>query len=34
VVRALDFGALGFIPKSGQRDVMLGALRLVFAEGI
>jgi DNA-binding NarL/FixJ family response regulator len=34
VVRALDFGALGFIPKSGQRDVMMNALRLVFAGGI
>src|SRR5262249_2673864 len=26
VVRALDLGALGFIPKSGQREVMLSAL--------
>jgi DNA-binding NarL/FixJ family response regulator len=34
VVRALDLGALGFIPKSGQRDVMLSALQLVFAGGI
>ncbi|HEY7301101.1 MAG TPA: response regulator transcription factor [Xanthobacteraceae bacterium] len=34
VVKALDLGALGFIPKTGQRDVMLGALRLVFAGGI
>jgi DNA-binding NarL/FixJ family response regulator len=34
VVKALDRGALGFIPKSGQRDVMLSALRLVFAGGI
>src|SRR5262249_51770342 len=34
VVKALDLGALGFIPKSGQRDVMLSALRLVFAGGI
>jgi len=33
VVRALDLGALGFIPKSGQREVMLGALQLVFAGG-
>jgi GNAT superfamily N-acetyltransferase len=33
VVKALDLGALGFITKSGQRDVMLGALRLVFAGG-
>lgn len=34
VVKALDLGALGFIPKSAQRDVMLTALQLVFAGGI
>jgi DNA-binding NarL/FixJ family response regulator len=34
VVKALNQGALGFIPKSAQRDVMLGALRLIFAGGI
>jgi DNA-binding NarL/FixJ family response regulator len=34
VVKALDLGALGFIPKSGQREVMLSALQLVFAGGI
>jgi DNA-binding NarL/FixJ family response regulator len=34
VVKALDLGALGFIPKSGQREVMLNALRLVFGGGI
>jgi DNA-binding NarL/FixJ family response regulator len=34
VVRALDLGALGFIPKSSPRDVMVNALRLVFAGGI
>src|ERR1044072_2128516 len=34
VVRALDLGAVGFISKSGQREVMLSALRLVFAGGI
>ncbi len=34
VAKALDLGALGFIPKSGQRKVMLGALQLVFAGGI
>ena len=34
VARALDLGASGFIPKSGQREVMLSALRLVFAGGI
>ena len=34
VVKALDLGALGFIPKSGRREVMLSALQLVFAGGI
>ena len=34
VVKALDLGALGFIPKAGQREVMLSALQLVFAGGI
>jgi DNA-binding NarL/FixJ family response regulator len=34
VTRALDLGALGFIPKSAQRAVMLSALQLVFAGGI
>ena len=34
VVKTLDLGARGFIPKSGQRDVILGALRLVFAGGV
>jgi len=34
VVKALDLGALGFIPKTGQREVMLSALQLVFAGGI
>jgi DNA-binding NarL/FixJ family response regulator len=34
VVKALDLGAVGFIPKSGERDVMLGALRLVFSGGV
>ena len=33
VVKAIDLGALGFIPKSGQREVMLRALELVFAGG-
>src|SRR5207247_10148853 len=33
-LRALDLGALGFIPKSAPRDVMVNALRLVFAGGI
>jgi DNA-binding NarL/FixJ family response regulator len=34
VVKALELGALGFIPKSAQRAVMLTALELVFAGGI
>lgn len=33
VEKAFDLGALGFIPKSGQREVMLRALDLVFAGG-
>ena len=34
VLRALDLGAVGFIPKSGQRAVMLAALKLVLSGGI
>src|SRR5262245_40634128 len=34
VTRALELGALGFIPKSASRSVMLGALHLVFSGGI
>ncbi len=34
VVKALDLGALGFIPKSAKTEVMLAALELVFAGGI
>lgn len=34
VRRALDLGALGFIPKNTERDVVLNALRLVLAGGI
>jgi DNA-binding NarL/FixJ family response regulator len=34
VVKALDLGVLGFIPKSAPRTVMLGALNLVFSGGI
>jgi DNA-binding NarL/FixJ family response regulator len=33
VEKAFDLGALGFIPKSGQREVMLRAIELVFAGG-
>jgi DNA-binding NarL/FixJ family response regulator len=34
VVKALNLGAVGFIPKSGEREVMLSALRLVFSGGV
>lgn len=34
VLRALNLGALGFIPKSAHRDVMASALQLVFSGGI
>ena len=34
VARALDLGAIGFIPKSGLREVMLSALDLVLAGGV
>src|SRR5215470_10580015 len=34
VAKALGLGAHGFIPKSGQREVMSSALNLVFAGGV
>jgi DNA-binding NarL/FixJ family response regulator len=34
VTRALDLGALGFIPKSELREVMLGAFNLVLSGGL
>jgi DNA-binding NarL/FixJ family response regulator len=34
VVRSLSLGALGFIPKSEEREILLSALDLVFAGGI
>jgi DNA-binding NarL/FixJ family response regulator len=34
VTRALELGALGFIPKSGRREVMISALQLVLTGGI
>lgn len=34
ISRALDLGAVGFIPKSAPREVMLGAFRLIFAGGV
>ena len=34
VLKALDLGALGFIPKSAQREVMLSAFNLIFSGGV
>ena len=34
ITRALELGALGFIPKSAEREVMLSAFKLIFAGGI
>jgi DNA-binding NarL/FixJ family response regulator len=34
VMRALDLGAMGFIPKSQPSRVMVGALKLVLAGGV
>jgi DNA-binding NarL/FixJ family response regulator len=34
VVRALGLGAVGFIPKTTSREIMLSALQLVFSGGI
>jgi DNA-binding NarL/FixJ family response regulator len=34
VLRALDAGAMGFIPKSSSSGVLTGALRLIMAKGI
>jgi DNA-binding NarL/FixJ family response regulator len=34
VVKALDLGALGFIPKSAQREVMISAFNLIFSGGV
>ena len=34
VVKALNQGALGFIPKSVTRKVILGAVRLVISGGV
>jgi DNA-binding NarL/FixJ family response regulator len=33
-MKSLDLGAVGFIPKTGQRKVLMSALQLVFAGGI
>jgi len=34
VMRALDEGAMGYIPKSSNNQVLIGALRLVLAGGV
>ena len=34
VMRALDAGAMGFIPKTSSNELLLGALRLVLAGGV
>jgi DNA-binding NarL/FixJ family response regulator len=34
VLRALDLGAVGFIPKTTSREIMLSALQLVFCGGV
>ncbi|HEY9532876.1 MAG TPA: response regulator transcription factor [Burkholderiales bacterium] len=34
VLKALDLGAMGYIPKTSPRDVLLGAVRLVASGGI
>ena len=34
VARALELGAVGFIPKSSEREVMLSAFNLIFSGGM
>lgn len=34
VRRAIDLGAMGFIPKTSSSEIMIGALRLVLAKGV
>src|SRR5262245_18389108 len=34
VLKALDLGAVGFIPKSARREVLLGAFNLIFSGGV
>jgi DNA-binding NarL/FixJ family response regulator len=34
VLRALDQGAMGYIPKTSSSEVMIGALQLILANGI
>jgi DNA-binding NarL/FixJ family response regulator len=34
VMKALDLGAMGFIPKSARREVLLGAFNLIFSGSV
>lgn len=34
ITRALDLGALGFIPKSASREIMISAFKLIFSGGV
>ena len=34
VKRALDLGAMGFVPKTSSNDILIGALRLVLSGGV
>jgi DNA-binding NarL/FixJ family response regulator len=34
ITKALNLGALGFIPKSAEREVMLSAFKLIFSGGV
>jgi DNA-binding NarL/FixJ family response regulator len=34
VMKALELGAVGYIPKSARREVMMSALQLIFAGGV
>jgi DNA-binding NarL/FixJ family response regulator len=34
ILKALDIGAMGFIPKTSPRDVLIGAIRLVASGGV
>ncbi len=34
IARALELGAVGFIPKSASREVMVSAMKLIFSGGI
>ncbi|MGA2895208.1 MAG: response regulator transcription factor [Xanthobacteraceae bacterium] len=34
IMKVLDLGAVGYIPKSARREVMMSALQLIFAGGV